>query len=425
MSENEISERGVIEYKYVFNKVFTGEFLKNNLGHEVINFIEFQEGKNKQRYVYLNPEGKRAKAAEKYTKYVFHVMGIGKNKYEVIGLSEVEWNDSCHYVPIKKTDNSDLYPKLEGFSLKDLFVHGADFGTVKAYSFKTKNYYVPKEDISILFDNKKAEIDKEKKQIKLICRLQRNICYSRRINNSEEDDVHILDELIKNIDFYFEIKKNDEKIDRDNDELSYSVICDRTKLEDSMSNQIAYYLNRDQELLDIFINNFLGIKDISDEYSFDIERERGHIDILIKVIDKNGTVKKVMVIENKIDSDFSTMQLRKYIDYINKEEEFKKVSKTNQNYFVLYPKSNHYITRERIDEVGGKNYKDKTYNDLFEKIKGHNYSPLGGASNHGIEMFNEFLKSIELLTKTKAKINQDIQYIRLAQRIKGLEKEDK
>ena len=70
----------------VFNKVFTGGYLKNNLGHELKNFLVCDDG---TRGIFITPHGRCSKKPD----YVIHLIessgNFKKQTFEIVGISKV------------------------------------------------------------------------------------------------------------------------------------------------------------------------------------------------------------------------------------------------------------------------------------------------------------------------------------------------
>lgn len=104
--------------KYCFNKVFTGKYLNYNLGHEIINFIK----DDNNRYIYINSTGEIGEEGRREVKYVFHILRLGSNYYEIIAISKAKRDSNCIYKKIgdESLDSSSI-PKAFGHSFRDIF----------------------------------------------------------------------------------------------------------------------------------------------------------------------------------------------------------------------------------------------------------------------------------------------------------------
>jgi len=446
MAENKKqNEKEKPNYKYAFNKIFTGSYLIYNLGNELINFIKTDDNGSKygnRRLVYLNPYGERCKDAAKKTEYVLHVMETtygNNNYYELIAISKVAQvfdkktntyiNEPTFYDSKKDTGtkNERLKYEKENVNFSGKFL-GNIFNDSKAHlcSFIAESLYIPKQNTHFYFEknnSKEVTQDLEKINIKdngndifiinLGCNLtgSRNLCYSR------DNDLTILDQIVGS-EYKEEVKENTIELPK-TDEQCLAVICDRTNLEDSTSNQIAYFLSRDKELLTNFIDmlNKHTNNIIDSNKEFKISREDNHIDILLK------SDKDLIVIENKIDSHINgtkksnkkkkDSQLSSYYDYA---ESFG----LNTHYYLLKPKYNS-ITKEELR----KNYKygDKysiiDYEDLYKVITKPN-SYINNKDPRKVFLYEQFVEGIKYVKSTKSEQMREIAYIRLKQRLDEL-----
>ena len=432
-------------YTYAFNKIFTGSYLIYNLGNEMINFIKTDDNGSKfgnKRLVYINPYGERGKDAAKETKYVLHVMETtygNNNYYELIAISKVAQvfdkktntyiNEPTYYNAKKDvgTVNERSEYKNEKVNFLGKFI-GDIFNDSKAHlcSFIAESLYIPEQNTHFYFEknnSKEVTQDLEKVHIKdngndifiinLGCNLtgSRNLCYSR------DNDLTILDQIVES-EYKEEVKENTIELPK-TDEQCLAVICDRTNLEDSTSNQIAYFLSRDKELLTNFIDmlNKHTNNIIDSNKEFKISREDNHIDILLK------SDTDLIVIENKIDSHINgtkksnkkkkDSQLSSYYDYA---ESFG----LNTHYYLLKPKYNS-ITKEELRKnyKNGDKYSIIDYEDLYKVITKPN-SYINNKDPRKVFLYEQFVEGIKYVKSTKSEQMREIAYIRLKQRLDEL-----
>lgn len=410
-----------INYEFVFNKIFTGSFLEHHLGHEIINFIKTDEG---NRYVYLNAWGERSEEAAKKTKYVLHIMGAtyeDEKYYELVAISKIDNNAKTHYNKDYKKESKEGLT-FKNYSVYDIFHDSAKEDKSHLYTFIASNFYKPKDEYRILFkvnSVKKPSIKIENNIviINVTCNPQRSRSYSKNA------DIEILRKLVDTKNNYVEENDDNVDIDKLDDEQCFAVISDRTNLEDSTSNQIAYFLNRDNNILNNFIKYFLGIQFDEKNEKFEIIREQNNIDLLIK------SDKHIIVIENKIDSSINGIegtdsQLNKYYKYITEDKEFEKIKLSNKHFFILEPEYSS-ITKEKLETLkNGDKYKLVYYHNLFEILKKFKYNPYRKEIDSFVErnfLYEQFLKGIKYISHSKAKQKQETAYIKLKQRIKELE----
>ena len=454
-----------IPKRYIFNKVFSGSYLLYNLGNELINFMivdSCNKNYDKRRLIYINPYGNYNEVEANNAEYVLHVMNVkyeGLTFYELIAISEID-----------KTKGLNLYDKSAEQTRKNIEDSKIEFNSCALEeifkdenshlcSFVAKNFYTPKDDTHILFyvksDNKKKrKIPKDSEKIKIIkikSNPQHSFCYSKT------NDQTILDDIRNN---YFE-ENNESNITLPKyTEQSLSIICDRTKLEDSTSNQIAYFLSRDTKMMEKFIEylNDNRKKDekeiiINKNTKIEIIREHEHIDLLIKIINSTENNKDysndhIIVIENKIDSGIngveknytskSKSQLSDYYEYITtgvkktskgKEKENKElqsIDSKNKHFFILVP-SYSTITEEILKKEykNGKEYSILHYDKLSSKLP-KSYNPYKTTDinilNERKFLYEEFIKTLKYINMTNSTLMRELSYIRLKQRIDEIRK---
>ncbi len=421
----------------ILNRMYVGDYLDDNLGHEAINLIK--PDNNESYCIYINDlgdvneqfyTGKKnaccilltrkvaikgikntveiiAKAeelelvaAEKMSeikatnkeKRLIGYHGINKPYAETITYSgeplyKIYANNKWDYRAIyftyfAKTISRPMHPLYlmqEDTPNKDKIIEflkksGGNVILIKDYPYATSlKTYIDENDNASSFNILKKIIDDK---------------------NKEYWSCELPDEDLKNVKY-----RNNNVIDilkKNNDEIIHS-------------NLIAYIFKSNPKLCCDFIKNFYDGKiNINDSEKFEIIREsEGNIDILIKD-DDNHTL---IAIENKIKSDINggrhdltgelvTNQLEKYVHYLNGEvwkenkdgvgkyvedEKLKnKFSKYSTKKFIfLCPKYN------RIDIKSiNKFYDDLTYEKLYE------YYDENSAEMLTIPHFKEFMCAI-------------------------------
>ncbi len=312
---------GAEKPKYVFSKIFTGSYLNEKIGHETKNFIVDDNG---NRWVYVNPYGSINKNKEEKLEWVIHVIdssNIEKSLFEIVAISKIDKD----VIPRKS-------PTLNGFKFVDIYKDNnpSTFGI----GYKSEAMYVPKNNkrVFIQFDSQDSnKICNEKNYLVININARWGQCNHMFPKNNDED---VLDKVIKNIDKWFEFSTSTNEIlnNQNHMELPLCIISGRTSLEDSLSNQIAYFARRDSKLLKLILKKMLNINDLDKNESFEIIRERDRIDILIE------SNKRVIVIENKVDSNINGIksseisQLTKYYEIINKNYPNHK-----KHFYILMP----------------------------------------------------------------------------------------
>ncbi|WP_033379045.1 PD-(D/E)XK nuclease family protein [Mesomycoplasma moatsii] len=401
--------------KYLFNKIFAGKYINFNLGHELKNFIVSDEG---IRYVYVNPWGRINKEKSKNIEYIIHIIensNIRQNMFEIVAISEIDKN-SNHI--IKKDPQ---FQKIDFHKIFDVLFYENSKTKNENFniSFIANNFYIPKKDKRIYI-----EIKKEKSNIELINKnevvLSMNFNFGRSLfSYPKNNDEIILENFFKQLDIWFDLSKTNNSYKTIPKELPFCVISGRVSLELSVSNLLAYFLERDQNLLNKFLKDFLNIN-IDEEEKFEIKREEKNIDILII------SQRRIIVIENKIYSHINGIknknesQLNRYFEYVNSDKKYKDLEK---HFYLLIPEYSS-IEKEFITNLKyGKEYMIVYYKNFYEILKSHQYLK---SKNDDYQkfIFNEFRQNIKYLTWTKAQQVQYTSFIKLKQKIEFL-KQDK
>ena len=116
MSTNE-DKKGI-----VLNRMYTGSYLSTNLGHEVINMFQADNGKH---YLYLNAKGNFAKEHEKQISDMLLVRYAGDNKVEVLawanGLVEVAGAGDTYK---NFEQNGDIFKKQHDYIEENKITYG-------------------------------------------------------------------------------------------------------------------------------------------------------------------------------------------------------------------------------------------------------------------------------------------------------------
>ena len=455
-------EKSKPEYKYAFNKVFTGSYLIYNLGNELINFIKTDNNDSvfsNKRLVYLNPYGKRCQKAADETKYVLHIMETvydNEKYYELVAISKIleenkdgkKVNKKTLYNTSNTEEERSNYKnaniKFEGLSIGDIF----DDSKAHLCSFYAEELLEPEENTHIFFkgnaDEKNIKIQnvRQKNDINdiFIVNIKSNLSGCRNLCYSRKNDLDVLDQLVEPKK-YLESKNNTINIEDINDEQCFAVLCDRTKLEDSMSNQIAYFLSRKKETLKKFINllNSKKNKDTkkitwTNKLNFKILREFNNIDLLIE------SEKDIIVIENKINSSICSYnkndkkrtkakyssdeifsQLSKYYKFIMEYCKNESNNIKEKHFYILKPDYNPINENELKKHEYGKEYQIITYTELYEALKPRERKNKPSESEF---LYDQFIQSLEYVKSSKAEQMRKTAYIRLKQRYNELKEKN-
>ncbi|MGV2393009.1 UNVERIFIED_CONTAM: hypothetical protein O8I53_08605 [Campylobacter lari] len=85
----------------LLSKLFTGSYLKNELGGECINFVKFD---NNKRYLFIPPHGRVDIEKINKISYIVFINYEGNNKYNILGFTK-----NFKYIYDRKKDLHEQY----------------------------------------------------------------------------------------------------------------------------------------------------------------------------------------------------------------------------------------------------------------------------------------------------------------------------
>ena len=374
--------------------MFTGGYLGDNIGHEIINLFKADDGNN---YIYLCKDGRYTR--KDLPKYVIQVRHHCTRTLEVISIAEIESK-----ITKQEIDNI----KYGGVTIVDIFKENEEQGTDTYITFKATNVIKPKPDqpVYIAYEgnrvkvnistpfikptiilNEKVVVNGKEKYNFDVCEALRNYIY---YNENQDSDYFKLNSLIKNA---FSNNRDWQPV---SEQLGLTVkdsskiyatpgdIYGINNLELPYSNAFKFFIEKYPQLLSgIFGEICSSYFDMYPNYQITrIEREWRNIDILIEVDNK-----LVIVIENKIFSDLNgkkeneITQLDKYESIITEEY---KDNAYNKIFILLLPDHNNInidnytnwhklfysSVRSSLDEVVKTN-NDEQLKDFAEMVSRH------------------------------------------------------
>lgn len=329
--------------------MFTGGYLGDNIGHEIINLFKADDGNN---YIYLCKDGRYTR--KDLPKYVIQVRHHCTRTLEVISIAEIESK-----ITKQEIDNI----KYGGVTIVDIFKENEEQGTDTYITFKATNVIKPTPDqpVYIAYEgnrvkvnistpfikptiilNEKVVVNGKEKYNFDVCEALRNYIY---YNENQDSDYFKLNSLIKNA---FSNNRDWQPV---SEQLGLTVkdsskiyatpgdIYGISNLELPYSNAFKFFIEKYPQLLSGIFGEICSYFDMHRNYQITrIEREWRNIDILIEVDNK-----LVIVIENKIFSDLNgkkeneITQLDKYKRIITKEDKYNAYEKI---FILLLPDHN-------------------------------------------------------------------------------------
>ena len=314
-------------------RMYAGGYLDENIGHEIINTFKTDDG---DHFIYVSPWGTVNKTYA-HSKNLLLVRGISADVWEVIGyatkLDLLLSNKAFEYGRHREIDVIDSDSQLELIRSKKINYGGVPINEILSEqrnvvyaSYQTHEYHSVKENKKLYLVSNPNKVDGD------------NYIYIPNVNFAKTS-LHQYMDAISNKDAYNRLLElfNDSqwwdndlchKIDNlDAYSQSFNILDVIRRDEDELtfSNWLAYYLANDNQFLEAFSKEVLGIDMIGSKTT--VRREYKNIDIWLED-DKN-----IVVIENKIKSgingvveerhDFSKSeiksQLSKYVGIAESE----------------------------------------------------------------------------------------------------------
>ena len=385
----------------------SGEYLHTNLGHEIINFFQADNGKH---YLYLNATGNFAKEHKNKIGHMLFVKYYDKGIVEVIGMATGLEDIPGANMPLKrdkkfKEVDETIWEHQKKFineekvcyggkSILDIF-SGAEQQSI-FITYKAEKVYRIKSShrIFICFSsvNSDANLPIGGIVIKLSEINQAKTSLKQYIypSNSEKD-YEALKKLIDDEFLWESVGKVDlDQYNASRQMISLFDICQIQNNENCFSNALAYFMMQPQ-YYELWVEFFEKFK-IDEEFKinldkdFSVEREAsakieedhneedhntkpsgGRIDLLIR----DG--KNIIVFENKIKSDiysvakdkFDCNQLDRYVNYID----WLKSENAQGHFILLTPNYNVPTLKEEMRNI----YKIVTYGEVYDFLSDYKH----------------------------------------------------
>ena len=406
----------------VLNRMYVGDYLASNLGHEVINLYQADNGGN---YIYLNSTGDFVKAHQGQVSHMLFVKYYGIGEVEVIGMAE-----GLHDVYDASRKFANKYEGIneEVFADQQRFVKhegGISYGGVSIFdifgeagqqsvfiTYKADKVYIPREGkrLFIRFHSDKPVAYPMHEASDVVVTLGgyqqakaslKQYIYpegtysgdltKQNVAEKREDYLKIRTLLIDDSSLWEESnnKVDEEELSKVSErKVSLFDICQIQNDENKFSNALAYFMLRPEYRRlwrDCFSGNGTAITEsytIAREEASKIEDTKvnptkypsgGRIDLMVR------TSNSLVVIENKIKSDINSVeedgegkQLRRYYNYANwlaAKRESSDYGK-QRHFVILTPKYN-IPTVE--DQEMASTYKVITYAHLYAHLTKHKH----------------------------------------------------
>lgn len=392
--------------------MYVGDYLSQNLGHEVINLFQDDKGRH---YLYLNQSGSLSIDHEGHgtmilVRYVgnnlFEVVGIAKGLHLAEGITQKRSRDlkigqeNISKLQLKyiQQDEEGIY--YDGVSILDIF--GESGQQTVFITFRADEVRIPKDDLRVFIEyNSEAEDREIEGKIFVVMKnhnlpkisLKSYITPFIRDHKKEiysQDYQKLMDKIINNPSLWSD--KTDWKVKSETNQnvktVSLFDICEIQNDENRLTNALAYFMKHTafRDLWRQFFRDKLKVT-LMDNYKVERERDISHVSVKVKELDKVEDTKSkdeklsgridlfiqdeesIIVIENKIKSDINTnktdkigeSQLDRYKKYV---ESIDSENKKNHRYFILTPNYNEPHISEKMNSI----YEKITYKDIYDYL---------------------------------------------------------
>ena len=348
---------------YILNKTFFDSgysVFENNIAHEAINAFKADD---KKRYFYLCDSGKLTDFVHKELKKMPNNY-IDINKAELINFSKKSEGDKTKYIILQKVSGIEALEfafkernnidykeiKYNDKSIVDIFSNNVFLS--KKSKENTENYPL------ITFGlTKNSEVKKPKEPIEFypdslnnkFQNLTSSSCRQFVMEGSklfndfktliddqkwENDDAPTLEEYIN------------KSIETDYEENFLLKIIERDRKETFYSKLLTFTFAHSTEIFEKFLDASKIYPNLEVEKLVGIYNEKYNMDLCLMFEDKKKS-KHMLVIENKIDADFTKEGLKKFDSYFKNDKEVKEVQKEFEYYKkeITDPKDENQLTK--------------------------------------------------------------------------------
>ena len=387
----------------VLNRMYAGDYLSTNLGHEVINMFQADNGNH---YIYLNATGNFARIHSGKIGYMLLVKYHAEGIFEVIGkaegLTDIDGANATLKQDYKAVDPTISKAQNDYIERENITYGGVPIRKIFSdaeqqnifVTFKAARLYKPNRRIFIGYGVDAYVVLNGYKQAKTSLKTyvypEGTFKGDQKRENIEEKKVDYtkLRGLIEQDDLWVESNKciNDDLLKIKSREVSIFDICQIQNDENRFSYALAYFMTQPKYKKlwqSFFVQYDIKLGDnytVAREESAKIEDKNwdhkkrqsgGRIDLLIRD-DKN-----IIVIENKIKSDINSIdgdsegeQLERYYNYVSWSTQVGKPNKGKEPRFIILTPN--YNPPHIKSKVMAELYQVITYGDLYKFLDGKN-----------------------------------------------------
>ncbi len=398
----------------VINRMFSGRYLRDNIGHEVINLFQADNGKH---YLYLNDAGIIGR--EHFdnegnclvdTMLLAHTIE-GTNAVEIIGLAtglHPVYNPTIKET--KEENNQERYAKKNVITYGGVSINSIFDGSEK----QTVNITFEAKDVKKVADGKRVYLkmaDKQEQKYKeletyegdkLIHLSETKLGQSLKLYVIEgTPDYEELLTIVEDASLWGDSMP---QINGDipPTELSYLDVCQCSYDELAYSNAMAYFAKKYPKITFAFLDQLTGIKD-PHHSDFTVHREDHHIDLLFfnnehLVVVENKIKSELNGIEKDSEGHITRTQLDDYYESVETIKEQNHINRVKPYFFIFAPNYSplQYSELAHADSASkhtkiGEYFVLVLYKELYDFLKPYLNSPPYSDD----ALFLQFVQSLE------------------------------
>ena len=429
VDKKEDIEKNVI----LINKMCTGSYTLNNIGHEIINYFKASDG---NVYVYISPYGSMRDIYDNRIKTILLTSALSNHKIEIIAKID-EPEQEILFKKIKDKSPSEIHTEqvnkysnifYGGKTLEEIFENNYGNSEAIHITFKVnpKNMKKPKKGKHIYITNEKSYKNMKNDNNCTYITVDRNIARSslKQYFEKQRDkkDYYTINQYLENEEWEnFEPEELTEKTIKDDEKINFMQLIEKQDEEQIYTNMIWYWFSREN-----VFNSFLEFRkygNLRDKY--DIQKEKvisgGRTDIL--ALGKNYIIiieNKIMsgingVEKEKIESEYDIIkrtQLSKYIAGIKGKQENGELLKREEKDsnisdnrcikgFVFIPdyrEDDFYFEVDKYNErdILNKYYKVIKYSELYDFFTQKEIREVLEKDLYGKKYYADFINGLEL-----------------------------
>ena len=308
--------------------MYNGDYLNQNLGHEIINMYKADNGCN---YLYLQYDGTFADIHSGLVQAMLLVRTVsGEHMVEVIG--KAEGLTEVYHPGNRKAEQLNYIRqhgvKYAGVWIDDIFAEN-DEGQEIFITYEARSVRKAAKKIFVSYGESRFT------SYQLTQNKQAKASLKQYISSQTADDYNLLVNLINDPSNWGEETMSvrlDEAPQRQMRDTYFSI-CGIQNYELAWSNALAYFMQKYPNMVGRFAKEVLSVRNPI-QPQFSLTREEHNVDLLLR--DSNVAV----IIENKIKSDINGIDNAGYDSQLAKYYEYAKRDRNEVRAYVLTPDYN-------------------------------------------------------------------------------------